>query len=279
MNCTFSAKLFTNKKLLNWHIRRVQKTEPNESDRSFSCGHCETQFTRVTSVLRHLRLQHNFLEKYRCQECARIFDTNASLQEHSTENHGTISVQQSETNPGDWGIPALVTTSSAMNSYFNIHRFDFTSQTVDPFAFLIGHIGEIISFINDKLSNVHMTRVGLCMQVKMVKPLTRETAEPFLSTVLLSLAQFVTEDDVYNLTDQIITQLNIFSTGGSGWIVETPLQFDIKTSKTPRLGGSSYIPTPPDLCARIPRHCILNIRNLYDNYCFLYSVAAALFPA
>ena len=257
----------------------MHKTEPNESVRLFSCGHCETKFTQVKSVLRHLRQQHTYSQNYRCQECARIFGTNASLQEHSTENHATCSSQQSATNPGDWGIPALVTTSSAINSYFNVHRFDFTSQTVDPFAFLIGHIGEIISFINDKLSNVHMTRVGLCMQVKLVKPLTGETTEPFFNTVLLSLAQVVTEDDVYNLIDQIISQLNIFSTGGSGWIVEKILRFDIKTSKTPRLGGSSYIPTPPDLCARISRHCLLNIRNLYDNYCFLYSVAAALFPA
>ena len=175
LNCTFCAKLFTNKKLLNRHIRRVHKTEPNESVRSFSCGHCETKFTQVKSVLRHLRQQHTYSQNYRCQECARIFGTNASLQEHSTENHATCSSQQSATNPGDWGIPALVTTSSAINSYFNVHRFDFTSQTVDPFAFMIGQIGEIISFINDKLSNVHMTRVGLCMQVKLVKPLTGET--------------------------------------------------------------------------------------------------------
>ena len=65
-----------------------------------------------------------------------------------------------------------------------------------------------------------MTRVRLCLQVKMVKPLTGETTEPLFNTVLLSLAQVVTEDDVYNLIDQIIGQLNILSTGGSGWIVE-----------------------------------------------------------
>ena len=141
LNCTFCAKLFTNKKLLNWHIRRVHKTEPNESVRSFSCGHCETKFTQVKSVLRHLRQQHTYSQNYRCHECARIFGTNASLQEHSTENHATCSSQQSATNAGDWGIPAPVTTSSAKNSYFNVHRFGFTSQTVDPFAFLIGHIG------------------------------------------------------------------------------------------------------------------------------------------
>ena len=123
-----------------------------------------------------------------------------------------------------------------------------------------------------------MTRVGLCMQVKMVKPLTGETTELLFNTVLISLAQVVAEDDVNNLIDQIITQFNIFSSGASGWIVEKLLQVDIKTNKTPRLGGSSCIPTPPDLCARISRHCILNNRKLYDNYCFLYSVAAALFP-
>ena len=65
-----------------------------------------------------------------------------------------------------------------------------------------------------------MTRVGLCMQLKLVKPLTGETTEPFFNAVLSSLAQVLTEDDVYNLFDQIISQLNIFSTGGSGWIVE-----------------------------------------------------------
>ena len=161
LNFTFCAKLFANKKLLNWHIRRVHKTEPNESVRSFSCGHCKTKFTQVKSVLRHLRHQHTYSQNYRFQECARIFGTKASLQEHSTENHTTCSSQQSATNPGDWGIPALVTISFAINSFFNVHRSDFTSQTVDPFAFLIGHIGEIISFKNDKLSNVHMTRVNV----------------------------------------------------------------------------------------------------------------------
>ena len=256
LNCTFCAELFTNKKLLNCNILRVHKTEPNGYVRSFSCGHCETKFTQVKSVLCHLRQQHNYSQNYRCQVCARIFGKNASLQEHSAENHATFSSQQSATNHGDWRIPVLMTASSAIKSYFNVHRFDFTSQTVDPFAFLIGHFGEIISFINDKLSNVQMTHVGLYMQVKMVKPLTGETTEPFFNTVLLSSAQDVTEDDVQNLIDQIITQLNIFSTGGSGWIVEKLLQFDIKTSKTPRLGGRSYIPTPADLCARISRNCL-----------------------
>ena len=92
------------------------------------------------------------------------------------------------------------------------------------------------------------------------------------------MAQVATEDDLYNLIDQRLSQLDFFSTGGSGWIVEKLFKFDIKASKTPRLGGSSYIPTPPVLCARISRHCLLNIRDLYENYCFLYSVAAALFP-
>ena len=46
---------------------------------------------------------------------------------------------------------------------------------------------------------------------------------------------------------QIMSQLNVFATGGSGWVVEKMERFEIKTAKCATVVAGSYIETPPIL--------------------------------
>ena len=86
----------------------------------------------------------------------------------------------------------------------------------------------------------------------------------------------VIEDDYNHFVDQLISQLNIYCTAGSGWVVELLLAVEIKVAAPIRETGSSYIETPASLSGL--RRSILYVKNKRDEFCFLYSVLAALYP-
>ena len=64
-----------------------------------------------------------------------------------------------------------------------------------------------------------------------------------------------------------MTQLNVFATGGSGWVVETMKQLEIKTAACGNVTGGSYIETPPIL--KPLKRSILNVVNKRDKFCFI----------
>ena len=72
-----------------------------------------------------------------------------------------------------------------------------------------------------------------------------------------------------------MTQLHVFATGGSGWVVGTLTWLAIKTFSCSKVTFGSYIETPPIL--KPLNRSILNVVNKRDDYFFLYCVAAALF--
>ena len=99
----------------------------------------------------------------------------------------------------------------------------------------------------------------------------------------LSLVRYILSEKAFSLTDveclqhvdALMTQLNVFATGCSGWVVATLTRLEIKTVSSSKVTGGSYIETPPIL--KPLNRSILNVVNKCDNFCFLYCVAAALF--
>ena len=70
--------------------------------------------------------------------------------------------------------------------------------------------------------------------------------------------------------------MNVYSSGGSGWVVDTLLAVEVKVAAPVRQSGSSFIPMPATLSGL--SRSILNVRNKSDDFCFLYCVLAALYP-
>ena len=75
--------------------------------------------------------------------------------------------------------------------------------------------------------------------------------------------------------DPLITQLNVYATGGSGWAVGILTRLEIKTVSCSKVNAGSYIEKPPIFKPLNPS--ISNVVKKRDNFCFLYCVAAALF--
>ena len=85
----------------------------------------------------------------------------------------------------------------------------------------------------------------------------------------------ISDDEYMKHMDALMTQLNVFATGGSGWVVKTLCRLEINTVCCNNITASSYIETPALLK---PLKCsLLNAVHRGDNFCFLYCIAAALF--
>ena len=80
------------------------------------------------------------------------------------------------------------------------------------------------------------------------------------------------QNNFLTAVDKMINTLFTFTASGSGWILDTIIELDIKIATFDPIRGSSYIPTPPQLEAP---HLLLNIRNRQEHNCFLYCFTAA----
>ena len=76
------------------------------------------------------------------------------------------------------------------------------------------------------------------------------------------------------MVDQMNNSIQIFSTGGSGFVVQKIDHLDININKFKPIRRSSYIATP---AALVENNFLLNFQN-NDFKCFAYSGLAAMFP-
>ena len=109
----------------------------------------------------------------------------------------------------------------------------------------------------------------------MIKPLDETKvschASSFSKTVLLSLSN----DDYFEMVDQMVSTLQLFCSSGSGFIIESLDQLGININRYKPIKGSSFVPTPPKF---LNNPFLLNIQNK-DQMCFAYSILAALNPS
>ena len=125
-----------------------------------------------------------------------------------------------------------------------MYRLDLEKNDVEPFHYLISNTKHIITFINAKLPDDGSSRIGLTIHVQLCKPLEGERVVVYFHTRMERFGHEVIEDDYNHFVDQLISQLNIYCTAGSGWVVESLLAVEIKVAAPIRETGSSYIETP-----------------------------------
>ena len=116
---------------------------------------------------------------------------------------------------------------------------------------------------------------GLTICVKLEKPLENETVDAFFNSPMGRISCKISDDEYMKHMDALMSQLNVFATGGSGWVVKTLSRLEIKTVCCDNVTGSSYTETPALL--KTLKRSLLNVVNKRDNFCFLYCIAAAMF--
>ena len=238
----------------------------------FKCGHCEASFTKTCNLLRHIRNQHNSSGNYGCFSCPTYFGNLSTLTQHQEQYHSDVSLKRPKINVSD----LLDFTNEAVNSKFQTQRLKLEdSDGLEPFNYNISPKDRIIAFANFLLSVTTNVKLGLSIAVKLEKPLESEVVEAIFNSITSRISFQLTDVEYLQHVDALMTQLKVFPTGGSGWVVGTLTRLEIKTGSCSKVTGGTYIETPPILK---PLNCsILNIVNKRDNFCFLYCVPAAPF--
>ena len=163
-----------------------------------------------------------------------------------------------------------------MNSKFHIHRVKLESDgALEPFNYLVSHKDRAIGFVNNLLKETTNVKLGITISVKLEKPFESEVTESFFNSPMSRIACAFTDDEYHEHVDALMSQLNVFATGGSGWVVQSLMRLEIKTVSCSNVTGASSVETLA-LLKPLTR-TILNIVNKRDNFCFLYCIAAALF--
>ena len=65
----------------------------------------------------------------------------------------------------------------------------------------------------------------------MMKPLDEQSVTPYFNSNLLRDVGIIDDDDWFEFIEQVINQINIFCTSGSGWVVQKLINVGLKVSK------------------------------------------------
>ena len=167
---------------------------------------------------------------------------------------------------------------TSINDTVKVFRLNLEPENVEPFQFLTSSEKSIISFLDEKLPFHGSNRVGITIHVKLLKPLEEESVIVYFPSPMERVAHELVQEDFINMIDAITSQLNVYCSGGSGWVAETLKILEIRIAGPFKGTASSFIETPAEL-ENVYRS-LLNIKNK-DEFCFLcflYSVLVGLFP-
>ena len=136
---------------------------------------------------------------------------------------------------------------TSINDTFKVFRLNLEPENVEPFQFLTSSEESIISFVNEKLPFHGSNRVGITVHAKLCKPLEEERVTVYFHSPMERVTHELVQDDSINMIDAIISQLNVYCSGGSGWVVETLKTLEIRITGPFKGTASSFIETPAEL--------------------------------
>ena len=279
VTCNICKEIFGTRQALSKH-KQISHIEHEQSARCFKCGECESVFTFSHNLIRHLRTQHQCNRHLRCKSCPTYFGSESRLSSHMTDQHSihNPSPQVSRaTSDNDIGSLELFRERASIKRFFRTHRWDLSKHCIlDPFEFLVDHMTNICDKVNSEIETMVTAKLGFSIQVSFEKPLTQDKASSYFNSAMQPISTILSEDEFYKHVDQLMTQVNIFCTAGSGWVIERLVSLDVKMNKYNPTRIGSFIPTPQPL--EKLRQSLLNVKNTNDNNCFLYCIAAALYP-
>ena len=199
-----------------------------------------------------------------------------TLNQHWADNHGVNGPSINTERVQEMGNMSLLSTKQSVRGFFQTFRFTLgNEQVVDPFEYFVANERGIVNFVNKRLDSRTM-KFSVCVRVDFSKPISLDKTTSYFNSVTETVSRCLSEEEFYRHVDQILNQISIFCTAGSGWVIERMAVFDVKICKYSPMRAATYIPTPKKI--QKLRRTVLNIQNLDDSLCFVYCILAALFP-
>ena len=228
----------------------------------YECGICGTHFSQSQGALRHFRKQHNVSKPLKCHNCPIFFGDEVALKLHEDKTHKQIAAEMKK---GKLSIEKME-KSHAFNKFFQAYRIH-SDNYIDVYNFVCDYKQEIQQFISNRLEELGPIKLQIAVFVKFSKPTDGTKVSCHASTTTKPIVSQLSEEVIMEMIDEMNNIINVFSTGGSGFVIEKIEHMDLNINKFKPIRGSSYIATPSDF---INNHFLLNIRN-NDQLCLLHN--------
>lgn len=151
------------------------------------------------------------------------------------------------------------------------------SETVitSPTEFFTSIATRLRTILDAAISNHINVKANFELFVKVILPKDDSMEIKSFATENISLHQNYIFSDLIDRVSEIITKkIEEFQEKGSGWSLLEILYLETNINKFSPLKGSSYLPLPKNI--KTKQACI-NVKN-NDEYCFAWTVMAALYP-
>ena len=203
------------------------------------------------------------------KHCKQIYDHNSSFAILEEDAHGTHT-------------EVLEKVKSKIDQQKSKHAIEkcFLSfrlragNKIGVFNFAAEHLENLKLVLENKIAELGPLKFQLSVFVQMLTPTDDTKVGCHANTKSIVLTTEPSDDEIFEMIDQMNNSIQIFSTGGSGFVVTKIDHLDININKFNPIRGSSNIATP---AALVGNNFLLNIRN-NGNKCFAYSLLAALYP-
>ena len=212
-----------------------------------------------------------------CTICCRVFRDRYNLSLHMRSMQGRNSIGQ--VGGGGGGSGGQNQRGLMDERAYGVRDVGIRSMDAQDLEGIIGEVVEtIVSEANDKSQGL---KYYLSMQVMFVKPVGNIETDPpptFRSKVMVQMkgeSSDAAEDNVVEAIEGIKRDIEEFTNQGSGWVYQSVESFRVYLFDYAAIREGSYIPTPSSLRKK---KAIVNVKN-NDEYCFLWSIVAALHPA
>ena len=263
-HCDICGKSFANRQNLNRHRKKVHCLKRNETE--IICGLCNFSSKSLLQIKTHLSTAHEGKPFRVCVYCKKIFVDESDFNHHLQNEHTLPILQRNDPSTN-------LESKSAFKNLFKIFQVD-GDGSIDFVQFMLQKEQDIRQVLLESAQNSPM-KVQLSASIRLTKPVEEspESIEIHLNTDMIKVfADGLSTEEYFQMIDKMLASLFSFTAHGSGWALEKINHLDVKMAKFRPVRGSSYIALPGELQGL---RSLLNIRNQYDNRCFLYCFTAA----
>ena len=317
--CDVCKKKFTDKYNLKRHVQihfRKKEKKIKKVKKKHICAICFRKFSTKYTLARHIKKVHNKVEvKIECKECGLLVSKKnfkKHLQSHiftcdicnkqfekkyHLANHKKTHEEQArkkEISTEEQNLDKIKSMCDAINiqehevqTAFNgkIKVYEWAPygvEKVDLLTFQADIFDDLLITLKLSLDKFKGIKFYISTQLTLVK--MSENDDRKATPNFNSICQQILLADVHSIEDMLLQAFNEthllyenYLREGSNWTLDNIDYVRIHVFEYNPLKGSSYIALPQALSH--PKKKILNIKNLDDEKCFMWSVLAHLHPA
>ena len=236
---------------------------------TFKCKHCGIPFDDFGTLANHVEQVHPLSQMGMGNATAENVDPGQSKRKLSnTKKQHTFRRKRHQN-----------TNSSLNSSVQSTDLLPFNEEKNDLLLFYAKVKSEVKEILYQRRQKTRNIKFYLNTRVRMVRDLhvgeDSSTVPHFRSATFTALEDEDVEHELNSAFKQMETNMEEFINRRSDWRMDEVIRMEIVTVPYVPLGGSSYIPLPPEYNGI---RSVVNIQN-QDKKCFLWSILAALHPA